>query len=70
MHIGNIIKDKLSERNITIVEFAKELNIHRSNVYRLFEKSSIDVILLMKISKIVKFNFLDEISTIVADDLK
>ncbi|MBR2193656.1 MAG: XRE family transcriptional regulator [Bacteroidaceae bacterium] len=38
---------------------AKELSCNRTKVYRIYEKSSIDISLLMRISTILKFNFFE-----------
>lgn len=53
IHIGNIIRIKLIENNISITEFAKMLCCDRRNVYDIFERKSIDTDLLFRISLIV-----------------
>lgn len=53
IHIGNIIRRKLIENNISITEFAKMLCCDRRNVYDIFERKSIDTDLLFRISLIV-----------------
>ena len=59
IEIGKKIKEKFSESNLTINEFAELLNCERTNVYRIFERKSVDSELLCKISKILGFNFMD-----------
>ena len=54
IEIGKKIKEKFSESNLTINEFAELLNCERTNVYRIFERKSVDSELLCKISKILK----------------
>jgi len=56
-HIGKTIKQKLEESNMSVKDFAKEINKERSNVYDIFRRESIDTDLLIKIGKVLNFNF-------------
>ena len=62
MHIGNKIYEVVKRQGKTTVWLAKELSCDRTNVYRIYEKSSIDLSLLMRISNILKFNFFELLS--------
>ena len=62
MHIGNKIFEEVKKKKKTTVWLAKELSCDRTNVYRIYEKSSIDLSLLMRISNILKFNFFELLS--------
>ena len=66
MHIGQLIKEELESQGKTVVWFAKELSYSRTNVYKIFEKSSIDTNVLFRISCILHFNFFE----LYADSLK
>lgn len=57
MHIGEAIKKELERQGKTVVWFAKQIPCHRTNVYHIFEKASIDTHLLMRISEILKHDF-------------
>ena len=57
MHIGQAIKEELDRQGKTVVWFAKELSYTRTNIYKIFEKSSIDTELLYRISTILKLDF-------------
>ena len=57
MHIGQAIKEELDRQDITVVRLAKELSYTRTNIYKIFEKSSIDTELLYRISIILKLDF-------------
>lgn len=57
MHIGNLIREKLNEEQKTVVWLAHQLSYSRTNVYKIFSKSSIDTHVLMRISQILHFNF-------------
>jgi plasmid maintenance system antidote protein VapI len=61
IHIGKLIKEKLDEKKMTKAEFARRIHIHRSTVYLLFEQKSIDVELLLAISKVLEYNFIEEV---------
>lgn len=57
MHIGNLIREKLEEKQRTVVWLAHELSYSRTNVYKIFAKSSIDTHVLMRISQILRYDF-------------
>lgn len=57
IHIGKLIKQKLQEQHRTVVWLAQRLSCGRANVYKIFEKYSIDTEVLMKISGILNFDF-------------
>ena len=59
MHIGNILRDKLKQDGKSVVWLARELGCHRTNIYNLFDKYSIDTQLLEHISIIMRYNFFD-----------
>ncbi len=59
MHIGQVLKDKLHEDGKTVVWLARELGCHRTNIYNLFDKYSIDTQLLQRISTVMRYNFFD-----------
>lgn len=57
IHIGNLIQEKVKEKNISVVNFAKMLNCDRTNIYRIYNRKSIDVELLERISINLKTDF-------------
>lgn len=57
IHIGNCIRKKVEEKEKTSVRFAKELGCHRTNIYKIYDKMSIDTGVLLHISKILEFDF-------------
>jgi plasmid maintenance system antidote protein VapI len=56
IHIGSIIKTVLKSKNIDVTDFAHKINYTRSNAYKIFNKSSIDTQLLIKINKVLGEN--------------
>jgi len=61
IHIGSIIKQKVMERSLTIKDFAEKINCERTTVYNIFERKSIDSELLIRISKVLDFDFYNQI---------
>ena len=50
VHIGKLIKLKLSESNLSIADFAEAIHKTRTTVYDIFNRKSIDIDLLVTIS--------------------
>lgn len=61
IHIGEIIKEKFVERKISASDFASRINHARSTVYDIFNRKSIDIDLLLKISEVLEYDFISEI---------
>ena len=67
--IGSLIKEELEKQERSISWFARKLACDRSNVYRLFQKESIDTNLLTRISVILGRDFFSELSDNVKEKL-
>ncbi len=65
--IGLLIKDELEHQERTVSWFARKLSCDRSNVYRLFQKRSIETDLLIRISLILNRDFFSEISETIKE---
>jgi predicted transcriptional regulator len=61
IHIGSIIRQKLSESSMTIKEFSGKINCDRTTVYDIFKRKSIDVERLIKISQVLNYDFINEV---------
>lgn len=61
IHIGSLIRQKLEESPLSISEFASLINRTRTTVYDIFNRKSIDVDLLLSISEVLNYNFLEEV---------
>ena len=61
IHIGQCIKAVFDESGMSVSEFAKQIHLERSTVYGIFERPSIDSMLLARISLVLKHNFLSDI---------
>ena len=68
--IGSLIKEKLQEQKKTTVWFSKELGCSRTNVYKIFERESINTGDLYRICQILEFNFFKVYSEDINRELK
>ena len=60
--VGDLIKEELEKQERSISWFARKLSCDRSNVYRLFQKESIDTTLLFRVSLLLKRDFFSYLS--------
>ncbi|MBR1630604.1 MAG: hypothetical protein IJ680_01985 [Paludibacteraceae bacterium] len=58
-HIGHEIERCLHNQGRTVAWLAKQMNLSRPNVYRIFQRPTIDTGMLQQISYILHFNFFD-----------
>ena len=61
IRIGSIIRQKVKESSMTITEFAERINLHRSSIYHLYKKETIDTERLKLISNVLDYDFISEI---------
>jgi hypothetical protein len=66
IHIGSLIKEQFEEKlkrdkHISKTEFAELIHVHRSTIYPMFKQKSIDIELLIRISKALDYDFLKEV---------
>ena len=57
--IGKIIEEELRNKERSVVWLSRKLNCNRTNVYKIFNRTSIDTELLLKISNILKRDFFE-----------
>lgn len=55
--IGEIIREQLHNQGKTVVWLARQLSCSRNNVYRIFRSSSIATQELLRISKVLDYDF-------------
>ena len=65
--IGILIKEELEKQERSITWFARKLSCDRSNIYRLFQKESIDTNLLVRISILLCKDFFSDLSDYVKE---
>ncbi len=57
MRIGEKIKERAEELRIGPTELGRMIKTSKQNVYSIFERDSIDTLLLQKLSKALEFDF-------------
>lgn len=55
--IGELIHDRLREQGRTVKDFAEAIGYRRNNAYRIFNQTTIDTGLLMRISVFLHHDF-------------
>ena len=60
-HIGHLIKSVFDEKKMSVSEFARQIHCERTNVYTIFNRPSIDIDLLARISKVLDHNFFQDV---------
>lgn len=59
MHIGRLIKKQMETQGKTTSWLARELSYCRTNVYKIYDKKSIDTDLLLRISSLLRYDFFE-----------
>lgn len=64
MHIGNKIKNIFEEKSkkCDIKWFASQLHCEPRNIYRIFNRTNIDISLLKQISIVLNYDFFQDLS--------
>ena len=62
--IGEIIEREVRKQQIPITQFADMICCQRNNVYDIFRRSKIDILLLKRISEVLKRNFFKDLDLI------
>ena len=70
MHIGNILRERLKAEGKSVVWLVRELGCHRTNVYNLFDKYSLDTMLLERLSIILDYDFFELYSEETKEKMK
>lgn len=68
IHIGQEIKQEVQKQDLTIEDFAKNLHLASSEIEDIFDKTSLETDLLLKISKLLKRDFFSLFSNYVIEE--
>ena len=68
IRIGQEIKQEVQKQDLTIEDFAKNLDLASSEIENIFNKTSLETDLLLKISKLLKRDFFSLFSNYVIED--
>lgn len=58
IHIGEEIRKKVQDIGLSDAEFGRRINTSRQNAQSIYERKSVDILLLSKICKALDFDFL------------
>lgn len=62
IHLGNMVKKELKAQGRTVSWLARTIHMERSSVYKIFDRNSLDVSLLIRISLVMDHDFFRDIS--------
>lgn len=51
----------MTEKSLSVVDFARKINRERTDIYYLFKRKSIDTEFLIQISKVLSYDFIHEV---------
>lgn len=68
IHIGKVIEKVLRDQGKTVTRFARSLYCDRTNVYKIFQRESVDSEMLYRISKILSHDFFKYYSKELEED--
>ena len=68
MHIGKLIREQVESQGKTVVWFAEQLSCSRANVYKIYEKTSLDTALLMRVCIILNYDFFSAFSELLKNE--
>lgn len=62
IHVGDLIRLELQRQERSVSWLARKLCCDRSNVYKIFQKQSVDVALLSRLCSILNHNFFEDLA--------
>ena len=70
IHIGHLIHEQLRKDKRSVGWLSREIHCTRNNVYKIFNKPSLDSDLVLRISKAMHFNFFQYYTTDFLESMK
>lgn len=70
IHIGHLIREQLKTDNRSVSWLAREIHCTRNNVYKIFNKPSLDGDLILKISIAMNYNFFQYYTAEFVENIK
>lgn len=68
IHLGTMIKKELKAQGRTVSWLARTIHMERSSVYKIFDRNSVDVGLLVRISLVMNHDFFQDISSKIREN--
>ena len=62
LHIGNMISAELERQGRRVEWLARQIPCDKSNMYKMLKRPGMDIVLLVRISRILNHNFLEALS--------
>ena len=69
VQIGQLIKERFLQSGFSVEKFASAIGCNRDNVYDIFRREQINTDQLLKISKILKFDFFKTYSDLINNEM-
>lgn len=69
LHIGMLIEQKVHEQGRSVQWLAGRLSCHRTNVYDIFHRPTIDSMLLQRLCLILQYDFFSDLSVEVRKEM-
>ena len=57
IHIGQLIRQKMEERGLSVSALSREYGCSRVNMYKIFDKPSVDTAMLLRFSLLLNYDF-------------
>lgn len=70
LHIGHLIQEQLRKDKRSVGWLSREIGCTRNHVYKIFNKSSLDSDLILRISNAMHFNFFQYYSVAFLENMK
>ena len=67
IHLGNMIKRELKAQGRSVSWLARTIHMERSSIYKIFDRNSLDVGLLIRISIVMDHDFFKDVSKKMRD---
>lgn len=67
IHLGNMIKKELKAQGRSVSWLARTIHMERSSVYKIFERNSLDIGLLIRICLVMNHDFFLDVSKKIRD---
>lgn len=62
LHIGRMVAAELERQGIKVEWLARQIPCDKSNMYKMLKRPSMDVVLLLRISRILRHDFMKDLS--------
>lgn len=70
IHIGHIIQEQLKTDKRSVGWLAREIGCTRNHVYKIFNRPSLDSDLILRICKVMNYNFFQYYTAAFLENLK